>query len=101
MEKRRPTYDLDAIKSALGSVETLAITRTAFSDALSLGFSHSGVAAVINSIRRPMFYKSMTTFADHRTWQDVYHVPADGLTLYVKFQADVVTEFRVMSFKEK
>jgi motility quorum-sensing regulator/GCU-specific mRNA interferase toxin len=101
MEKRRPTYDLDAIKSALGSVETLAITRTAFSDALSLGFSRSGVAAVINSIRRPMFYKSMTTFADHRTWQDVYHVPADGLTLYVKFQADVVTEFRVMSFKEK
>ncbi|MBI2236160.1 MAG: type II toxin-antitoxin system MqsR family toxin [Magnetospirillum sp.] len=101
MEKRRPTYDLDAVKAALGSVETLAITRTAFFDALSLGFSRSSIAAVINSIRRPMFYKSMTTFADHRTWQDVYHVPADGLTLYVKFQADVVTEFRVMSFKEK
>ena len=48
-----------------------------------------------------MFYKSMTTHADRRTWQDVYHVPADGLTLYVKFQADIVTEFRVMSFKEK
>ena len=56
---------------------------------------------MISSIRRSMFYKSMTTYADHRTWQDVYHVPADGLTLYVKFQADVVTEFRVMSFKEK
>lgn len=101
MEKRRPTYDLDAVKAALGSVETLAITRTAYSAALSLGFNRSGIVAVINSIRRPMFYKSMTTFADHRTWQDVYHVPADGLTLYVKFQADVVTEFRVMSFKEK
>jgi motility quorum-sensing regulator/GCU-specific mRNA interferase toxin len=34
-------------------------------------------------------------------WQDVYHVPARGLVLYVKFQADVVTEFTVMSFKEK
>lgn len=101
MEKRRPTYDLDAIRAALGSIETLAITRTAFSDALSLGFNRSGIAEVVNSIRRPMFYKSMTTYADHRTWQDVYHVPADGLTLYVKFQADVVTEFRVMSFKEK
>ena len=43
----------------------------------------------------------MTTLADHRTWQDVYHVPTDNLVLYVKFQADVVTEFRVMSFKER
>jgi motility quorum-sensing regulator/GCU-specific mRNA interferase toxin len=48
-----------------------------------------------------MFYKSMTTFADHRVWQDVYHVPTRGMMLYVKFQADVITEFTVMSFKEK
>ena len=48
-----------------------------------------------------MFYKSMTTFADHRNWQDVYHVPADDVLLYVKFQADAVTGFRVMSFKER
>lgn len=48
-----------------------------------------------------MFVKSMTTFADHRVWQDVYRVPARGMLLYVKFQADVVTEFMVMAFKEK
>lgn len=49
-----------------------------------------------------MFYKSMTTHADHRVWQDVYHVPVEnGQTVYVKFQANVVTEFTVMSFKEK
>lgn len=101
MEKRRPTYDLTAIKAILGSVETLAITRTALSDAFELGFDRSGITAVIRGIRRPMFYKSMTTYADHRTWQDVYHVPVGDLVLYVKFQADVVTEFKVMSFKEK
>jgi motility quorum-sensing regulator/GCU-specific mRNA interferase toxin len=101
MEKRRRTYDLDAIKAAIGSVETLTMTRSAFSDALSLGFNRSGIVAVIQGIQRPMFYKSMTTLADHRTWQDVYHVPADGPVLYVKFQADVVTEFQLMSFKEK
>jgi motility quorum-sensing regulator/GCU-specific mRNA interferase toxin len=66
VEKRRPTYDLDAIKAAIGSAETLAITRSAFADALSFGFSRSGIAAVIQSARRPMFFKSMTTFADHR-----------------------------------
>ncbi|MBZ7927172.1 hypothetical protein [Ensifer adhaerens] len=27
--------------------------------------------------------------------------PARGMHLYVKFQADVITEFVVMSFKEK
>ena len=48
-----------------------------------------------------MFYKSMTTFADYRVWQDVYRVPARGMVLYVKVQADVITEFVVMSFKEK
>ena len=101
MEKRRPTYDLDAVKEALGSVETLAMTTTALRDAAALGFGRHGVVAVIASMERRMFVKSMTTFADHRVWQDVYRVPAEDLVLYVKFQADVVTEFRVMSFKER
>ena len=48
-----------------------------------------------------MFYKSMTSLADHRVWQDVYHIPARGFMLYVKFQGDVITEFKVVSFKEK
>ena len=101
MEKRRPTYDLEAIKSAFETVETLAMTSSALRDAIALGFDRAGVVETIAGIERRMFYKSMTTFADHRVWQDVYHVPARGLRLYVKFQADVVTEFTVMSFKEK
>jgi motility quorum-sensing regulator/GCU-specific mRNA interferase toxin len=101
MEKRRPTYDLDAIKMAIGSIDTLSMTTSALRDATALGFDRGGIVNAIQSIERPMFVKSMTTFADHRVWQDVYHVPARQLMLYVKFQADVVTEFTVMSFKEK
>lgn len=101
MEKRRPTYDLDAIKAALGSVDRLAMTTSALRDATTLGFDRGGIVETIVGIERRMFFKSMTTFADHRVWQDVYHVPARGLALYVKFQADVITEFTVMSFKEK
>ena len=101
MEKKRPTYDLEAIKTVLGSVEQLAMTSSAFRDALQLGFDRAGVAETIAGIELRMFYKSMTTHSDHRVWQDVYHVPARGMLLYVKFQADVVTDFVVMSFKEK
>jgi len=101
MEKLRPTYDLEAIKAVLGSVDRLAMTSSALRDATLLGFDRAGVVDAIASIERRMFYKSMTTFGDHRLWQDVYHVPVRGLLVYVKFQADVVTAFMVMAFKEK
>ncbi len=101
MERRRPTYDLQAIKLVLGSIDSLAITTTALRNAAALGFDRSGVVEIIASIQRRMFVKSMTTYADRRVWQDVYNVPARDLTLYVKFQADVITEFIVVSFKEK
>ncbi|WP_137132576.1 type II toxin-antitoxin system MqsR family toxin [Rhizobium sp. FY34] len=101
MEKRRPTYDLKAIQTVLGRVETLAMTTSALRDATSIGFDRHGIVEIISGIAPSMFYKSMTTFADHRTWQDVYHVPMRDLLLYVKFQADVITEFKLVSFKEK
>jgi motility quorum-sensing regulator / GCU-specific mRNA interferase toxin len=69
--------------------------------AAALGFDEHGVAAVVSGIERRMFVKSMTTFADHRVWQDVYNVPTEDMVLCVKFQADIVTEFRVISFEEK
>lgn len=47
------------------------------------------------------FYKSMTSYADHRIWQDVYHVPYDDMILYVKFTQNVLSEFTLLSFKEK
>ena len=101
MEKRKPSYDLTTIKAALGSRETLSMTATARRAALQLGFDAAGVVEVILSLERSMFQKSMTTYADHRVWQDVYQARSRNLVLYVKFQADVVTEFTVISFKEK
>ena len=101
MEKRRPTYDLQAIKRVGASRESLAITRTALRSAPFLGFDRAEVVKTIQSIERNMFYKSMNTYADARLWQDVYHVPAGEIILYVKFQADLIAEFQVMSFKEK
>ncbi|MBU1689845.1 MAG: type II toxin-antitoxin system MqsR family toxin [Gammaproteobacteria bacterium] len=40
----------------------------------------------------------MTTHADHRVWQDVYHRQWNGTALYIKFQQ--AGEYFVVSFKE-
>jgi motility quorum-sensing regulator / GCU-specific mRNA interferase toxin len=85
----------------MGQVETLAMTGTALRDAAALGYGRPDVCSIIRNMRPAMFVKSMTTYANHHVWQDVYAVPSEGLWLYVKFQADAVTEFRVMSFKER
>ncbi len=100
-EKRKPTYDLDAFKAAFNSVERLAVTSTAVRTAAAIGFGRAEIVATIQAMQREHFYKSMTAYANHRLWQDVYHVPSPAGVLYVKFTADAVTEFLLMSFKEK
>ena len=52
-------------------------------------------------MERSQFYKSMTAYADHRVWQDVYYVSSSAGMLYVKFMAGTVSEFVLLSFKEK
>jgi motility quorum-sensing regulator / GCU-specific mRNA interferase toxin len=101
MEKRKPTYDLEAFKTAFNSVKKLAITVTARRTAASLGFSSADIVATIQTMQREHFYKSMTAYANNRLWQDVYHVPSEAGLLYVKFTADSITEFLLLSFKEK
>jgi len=100
-EKRKPTYDLDGFKAAFNSVERLAVTGTALRSAAALGFGRAEIVTTLQSIQRKHFYKSMTAYADHRLWQDVYHVPSPVGLLYVKFTADAVTEFLLLTFKEK
>lgn len=46
-----------------------------------------------------VFYKSMTTHADHRIWQDVYHADlSSGLQAYIKLtlreKGSVVIQFK-------
>jgi motility quorum-sensing regulator/GCU-specific mRNA interferase toxin len=100
-EKRKPTYELKAFKKACDDPQELNVTVTARKDAFDLGFNEQGMVDVIQTMERSHFYKSMTSYADYKIWQDVYHVPSKAGLLYVKFTADVVTEFLLLSFKEK
>ena len=76
-------------------------SRSAVRSAAAIGFGRADIVATIQIMQRRHFYKSMTSYGDHRVWQDVYHVPSEAGTLYVKFTADAVTEFLLLSFKEK
>lgn len=100
-DKRKPTYDIEAFKSAFNSAEKLSITGSALRSAAALGFGRTEIVSTIQTMRSEHFYKSMTANADHRFWQDVYHVPTPAGVLYVKFTADVITRFLLLSFKEK
>ena len=101
IHKRKPTYDLEAFKAAFNRVDKLAITGSALRSAAALGFGRADIVATIQTMQKEHFYKSMTSYADHRLWQDVYHVPSPQGLLYIKFTADVITEFLLLSFKEK
>lgn len=100
-EKRKPTYDLDAFKATFVTIERLAVTGSALRSAASIGCGRAEIVNTIQTIQRGHFYKSMTAYADSRSWQDVYHVPSPMGALYVKFTADAITEFLLLSFKEK
>jgi motility quorum-sensing regulator/GCU-specific mRNA interferase toxin len=65
-EKLKPTYDLDAFKTAFNSVEKLAVTGTVLRSAASLGFGRAEIVTTIQTMQREHFYKSMTAFSNHR-----------------------------------
>lgn len=96
MEKFNPTYSLEEFKHS-----DFSITKTANRTAQELGFYEKDIRHVVSTMELKHFYKSMTSYANHKIWQDVYHVPCGNLILYVKFTQDVLSEFTLLSFKEK
>ena len=57
------------------------------------------MCAIIMAISSANFYKSMTTHADHRIWQDVYHAKtSSGVEVYLKLT--VIDDVLIVSFRE-
>lgn len=100
MDEKRPTYNLENIKEAFSSEDLLRITRTARKSVIEMGLRDSDVVNAIQRLEARNFYKSMTSYQDHRVWQDVYHIEYGELILYLKFTVDS-EGFFVLSFKEK
>jgi motility quorum-sensing regulator/GCU-specific mRNA interferase toxin len=97
MEKRTPHCNLSVVRALIeaGKVRT---THTARAGAVALGFSYQEMLAVVMALKPPDFYKSMTTYADHTIWQDVYRPRTAAGDVYLKLT--VVDDVLIVSFKE-
>ncbi len=99
MEKGTPHCNLSVVK-ALVEQDKVRATATAYQGARELGIDDlAGMCAVVLALTPANFYKSMTTYADHRIWQDVYHGrTANGHEVYLKLT--VIDDVLIVSFKE-
>jgi motility quorum-sensing regulator/GCU-specific mRNA interferase toxin len=97
MEKRIPHCKLSTIKSLVeaGKIRT---THAARVGANELGMSYSDMLTVIIALKSSDFYKSMTTYADHTVWQDVYRPSTWAGDVYLKLT--VINDVLIVSFKE-
>jgi motility quorum-sensing regulator/GCU-specific mRNA interferase toxin len=73
VEKRRPHYELARIHADVRRLSVAAFTKAALDGGRNMGLTSSEMLEVIASLSRNDFFKSMTSYADHRVWQDVYY----------------------------
>ena len=99
MEKGTPHCKLSKVKNLVETGKVRA-TASAFNGARELGINDlAGMCAVVLSLTAANFYKSMTTHADHRIWQDVYRTKTtNGDEVYLKLT--VIDDVLIVSFKE-
>jgi len=100
MEKRTPHCKLSLVHS-LVRADRVRATDAASIAAAKVGiYDIKGMCDVILSLSTRDFYKSMTTHADHKIWQDVYHGrTAAGIAVYLKLT--VINDVLIVSFKER
>ena len=99
MEKGTPHCKLSMVKALVEAGQVRA-TASAYQGARELGIEDmAGMCEVVLALTVRNFHKSMTTHADHRIWQDVYHARiTGGATAYLKLT--VIDDVLIVSFKE-
>jgi motility quorum-sensing regulator / GCU-specific mRNA interferase toxin len=97
MEKGTPHCKLSVVK-ALIEAGKVRSTMSALAGGAALGFDFDGIVGVVMALNPADFYKSMTTQADHRVWQDVYRPATLAGEVYLKLT--VIDDVLIVSFKE-
>ena len=97
MEKSTPHCKLVVVKTLVAEGK-VNVTQAARIGAAALGFDAQGMYAVVSALTMDDFYKSMTSHADHRIWQDVYRPSTPVGDVYLKLT--VIDDVLIVSFKE-
>jgi motility quorum-sensing regulator / GCU-specific mRNA interferase toxin len=97
VEKSTPHCKLADVQS-LARAGKIRITKSAVMGAAALGLGPAAIVETLISLERANFRKSMTTYADHRVWQDVYCAVTEAGMVYLKLT--VIDDVLVVSFKE-
>jgi motility quorum-sensing regulator / GCU-specific mRNA interferase toxin len=100
MEKRKPHHSLRHIKAAFADPARLNRSFDSKRGADALQMNDEAVVAVIQGLTQSDFDKSMTSYSNHRIWQDVYRPNINKTELYVKFTVDSMGALFLISFKE-
>lgn len=74
------------------------MTASAVAGGELLGFDRAAIVNVVATLTPKDFYKSMSTHADHRIWQDVYQPITPAGKVYLKLT--VIEDVLIVSFKE-
>ncbi len=97
MEKSTAHCKLSVIRAMI-KVRKVRTTLSALADGEALGFSFDEMISVVIALTAKDFYKSMTTHADHKVWQDVYRPVTTTGEIYLKLT--VIDDVLIVSFKE-
>jgi motility quorum-sensing regulator/GCU-specific mRNA interferase toxin len=97
LEKSTPHCKLAEVQS-LARAGNIRITKSAVIGVAALGLGPAAIIETLLSLERGNFRKSMTTYADHRVWQDVYCAVTEAGMVYLKLT--VIDDVLVVSFKE-
>ncbi|MES2757282.1 MAG: type II toxin-antitoxin system MqsR family toxin [Pseudomonadota bacterium] len=97
MEKITPHRKLSVIKAMIDAGKVRA-SSSASRGATALGLDFDKMVSIVRNLTPGDFYKSMTTHADHRIWQDVYRPSTAVGTIYLKLT--VIDDVLIVSFKE-
>lgn len=98
MEKNSAHCKLSRIRALIEN-GNVRLTASAVFGARQLGFTEREAVGVVMSLTAADFYKSMTTYADHTIWQDVYQRRTVHGDVYLKLT--VIDDVLIVSFKER
>lgn len=97
MKKNTPLCKLSKVKALIEAGKVLS-TGSALAGGAALGLDFEGIVGVVMALTLKYFHKSMTTYADHRIWQDVYRPTTPVGEVYLKMT--VIDDVLIVSFKE-